>query len=366
MRTHEFVGNRRRGPVARLLAGVAAMALLAACADRPSPAAPEAGDPLIDRLVEMGAERGEIEDRGDHFVVEGDVRVNKADLRAAVPDAEPRAPGHPSYQRYNTTVAANRRTVRVNLTAVANESASWAAATRAAMANWTAVAGSNITFVETTPADITVSFTNTLGACDAALGAWPASGAPGTTVTINRAHIGFYTQAQQTWIMTHELGHNVGLTHTDGSFGTLIPGTPTSDLASVMNSGAVYPGCPPAAPAWSALSANDVTALNWLYPNPPLSVSISGKQYVARHESAPYTATPANGTAPYTYEWRTRQTGPSIWGSWSGWFSTGSSNVTYASINSCGLNTNYLEVRVTDAVGAQATGSYTIYITNPC
>jgi hypothetical protein len=87
---------------------------------------------------------------------------------------------------------------------------------------------------------------------------------------------------------------------------------------------------------------------------------------VALHESSLYTAGVAGGTGPFTYEWRSRQSGPSTSGTWSGWFSTGSTNSTYASINSCGLNTNYLEVRVTDATARQTTGSYTIFITNPC
>jgi hypothetical protein len=69
---------------------------------------------------------------------------------------------------------------------------------------------------------------------------------------------------------------------------------------------------------------------------------------------------------PYTYEWRSRQSGPSTSGTWSGWYGTGSSSVTYTSISSCGLNTNHLEARVTDAAGKQATGSYTVYLTNPC
>jgi hypothetical protein len=115
----------------------------------------------------------------------------------------------------------------------------------------------------------------------------------------------------------------------------------------------------------NGLAGTDVATVDWMYPR-PYNAFISGKQYVAKHESAPYTATVTGGTGPFTYEWRTRQSGPSTSGTWSGWFSTGSSNVTYASINSCGLNTNYLEVRVTDSTGRQTTGSYTMYITNPC
>ena len=97
----------------------------------------------------------------------------------------------------------------------------------------------------------------------------------------------------------------------------------------------------------------------------PLSVSISGKQTIAKHESAQYTATASGGTSPYTtYEWRQRDGWNGGFGAWSGWWNTGSSNYTYTSVNSCGINQKQLEVRVTDSAGAQASYIYLIYITN--
>lgn len=99
---------------------------------------------------------------------------------------------------------------------------------------------------------------------------------------------------------------------------------------------------------------------------PPVLVRISGSQYVSLHQSAQYTASASGGVPGYTYEWRTRQGNASYWGAWQNWFSTGLTNYTYASINSCGLDRNQIEVRVTDSTGAQATSSYTVYVTNPC
>ncbi|MET0395766.1 MAG: M12 family metallo-peptidase [Longimicrobiaceae bacterium] len=97
-----------------------------------------------------------------------------------------------------------------------------------------------------------------------------------------------------------------------------------------------------------------------------LAVVIGGKQNIARYESAQYTATPASGLGPYTYQWRARQGSPSFWGSWGSWFSTGSQNYTFASISSCGLDRIELQVQATDSRGKVGTSSYLIYLTNPC
>ncbi|HLM68195.1 MAG TPA: M57 family metalloprotease [Longimicrobium sp.] len=261
--------HRTRARAAVRAAALLLAGALAACSDTgaPTAAAPEQ-DPLVEALVAMGAKRETIVDGGDHFVVEGDIKVYKKDLRPVQPNDGKAHPGQPSYQRYNTVVAQNRRHITVDVSAIDAESASWGAATRAAMNNWSAVSNTYIRYVEGGPADVTVSWVNSLPNCGVARGSWPANGAPGTTVEINRTFSGSYVYGQQVWIMTHELGHNIGMAHTDQSFGTLVPGTPTSDGGSVMNSGNTYGGCPPAAPSWSGFSSNDQKAARYLYPLP--------------------------------------------------------------------------------------------------
>ncbi|HET7234400.1 MAG TPA: M57 family metalloprotease [Longimicrobium sp.] len=256
-----------------IVAPLLAATVLAGCSDGTGPAAARDGqDPLVEQLVEMGFRRDQIRDAGDHFVVEGDIRFDKKAL-AAAPSPMAR-PGGPRGQRVVSTFGGTRRTIRVNLAAVQAENASWATATRSALTNWSSINGVDITLVEGTPADITVSFANNADftwPCTVAQGSWPISGNPGTIVRINRLYAGSYAAAQQVWIMSHEFGHNLGLAHTNSSDGTHISGTPTSDAGSVMNSGGS--SCPPAAPNWSAFSAGDQAAVFALYPMPGPSVS---------------------------------------------------------------------------------------------
>lgn len=264
-----------------IVSALAGAALLGACSDGAGVAGPgERQDPLVEQLVEMGFRRDQIVDRGDHFVVEGDIRVEKRGLPAAPPADGKAHPAGPRYQRFSSTIAeAYRRNITVNLSGVAAANTSWANATRAAMTNWSSINGVNLVMVETTgAADIVVRIAtrnDNLGDCDAALGTLPASGAPGQEVLINPDFMSSYTSAKQVWIMTHELGHNIGFRHTDQSYGTLVFGTPGSDAGSVMNSGNFYGSdCPPSLPAWSSFSSHDQAAARTLYPLPAPSVSV--------------------------------------------------------------------------------------------
>jgi hypothetical protein len=82
------------------------------------------------------------------------------------------------------------------------------------------------------------------------------SGNAGFSMSINTAY-NYLSASQKIFAMVHELGHNIGFTHTDASFGTLVSGTPVSDAQSVMNS---------MVGNWFGFSANDQIATHTVYP----------------------------------------------------------------------------------------------------
>lgn len=134
----------------------------------------------------------------------------------------------------------------------------------------------------------------------------------------------------------------------------------------------------PVSPSWSAIITSGLnpqcnyrvtysaTTAN-LYHAPNFTASISGPSSIARYQSAQYTATALFGASPLSYQWRVRHSPDGFsWGAWSSWYSTGSQNYTYTSVNSCGIRRANLQVMVTDALSRTATADYYISVSNPC
>lgn len=265
----------KRARVIACSAGLAAA--LASCTDSVGPRTP---DPMVQRLIDMGFSPKEIVDRGSYFIVEGDILFWKENLREP-PPVEPNGPFDlPQFQwRTNNGVSGtNVQNIRVNITS--GLSAGWAAATRQAMLEWSAVSGTIIEFVETGPADLTVSSAN----IDpfVALSAFPANGKPGSTIQVD-PDFESYSPSEKLFIMAHEFGHTIGFRHSNWSVnlggncgpenanpnGAIIIGnTPDTDPNSVMNK------CT-AGVAWNGFSFWDIEAARVLYDEWPwLSVQM--------------------------------------------------------------------------------------------
>lgn len=122
---------------------------------------------------------------------------------------------------------------------------------------WKKKNGSTSTTTTSAPAyDILVT-TNYETSNTIAMAYYPNSyGDPGKSVTINTYHNGL-ADSYKLFAITHEFGHNIGFTHTDGTYGSLVPGTPTLDPNSVMNSVCL---------SWSSFTSYDVSAVRTVYP----------------------------------------------------------------------------------------------------
>ncbi|HEX6333475.1 MAG TPA: M57 family metalloprotease [Flavisolibacter sp.] len=190
-------------------------------------------------------------------------------------------------QRINYYTVSSAKQSNIRMYADASVPADWLAALDNAIANWnstnsniyitrvtsattttTTTTGGNgkgkknnggsTTTTTTTPSyDILVTTTYNNATSTIATAYYPDYyGNPGRSITIN-TYYNYLNASYKVFALTHEAGHNIGFSHTDQTYGTLVPGTPEVDPNSVMNS-FVLP--------WAGFTSYDVTAVNTVYP----------------------------------------------------------------------------------------------------
>ena len=254
----------------RLLLGVMGAALLAGCDAATEALGPEP-DPLVQMIIDMGFRSDMIVEYQDYFLVEGDIVLDKSELsrRLARVRTHPEYPEGPPvlFQWVTDNQVAALKVDELRVLIQGGVNAVWTNATRAALGHWTTISGSSIVMVEATPADIVVSTAEVPGN-PIAQASFPTSGGnPGGTITIDLSYAGWGNHSQRVYVMVHELGHTIGFRHTNWqgrenqypNGANLIPGTPETDAASVMN-GAT------GGTSWSGFSTDDRTAARTLYP----------------------------------------------------------------------------------------------------
>lgn len=106
------------------------------------------------------------------------------------------------------------------------------------LSNSTAI---RLTKVAAGTGNIKVYWTNqgTTGPC--ATGAYPSGGNPGSSIYINSVQTAFQAnRALWTPAIIHEIGHTLGLTHTNEIGWTQVPTTPSDERASIMRGGSCH------------------------------------------------------------------------------------------------------------------------------
>jgi hypothetical protein len=224
--------------------------------DAPAPnKADEQLESLIAYLEGQGFDREKIVQKGDLFIIDSDIVISKADLESRVADASKPETEH----RRGPYLVSNTYNSNIRVYIDPAVPAAWVTATTGALANWNNITSTRLGFTRVTSAsqaDIRVfmGFENASWIARAYL---PASnGRPGVSVEIN-SNYNSLPATQKLFAITHELGHNIGFYHTNQTTGTLIPGTPTTDANSVMNSFVLN---------WNGFTSADVNATRILYP----------------------------------------------------------------------------------------------------
>lgn len=298
-----------RGMNRRMTAGalLCAAFFLTACSDRSdAPTAPLAPSDPVAQLVAMSFSRHQVVDDGEYLVAEGDIRFRKADLATGPSATRLSLPGGPRGQYHATTLITQSvmaQGIQVDLSGISGN-AGWVSAARSAMNAWNGTNGSTIKFLEvTTGGQVSFQFVSSISGGAAADAGYPVNGYPGGLVRISQAVSP--TASQKISVMVHELGHIIGLRHTNWAAvgdsllptgAVWIPGTATgSESASVMTQGGLR--------NWAGFTTNDRSAANYMYPAPfpSLTGSYDGSGHPTFSWSAISNASQYRVTAQYLY-----------------------------------------------------------------
>ncbi|WP_299214484.1 M57 family metalloprotease [uncultured Aquimarina sp.] len=245
-------------------------------------------DSVFETLKAWGFSDHEIEDMGTYYLVDKDIVFYKNKKYHKPENSNTKQREHPNSVTINS--------IQVFINPGMNQA--WRNASVDAINRWNNASSGLLLNITTTTANahIEIMYDSqdpalTLAANVFGMGEFPATnGLPGTRIWINpdfNACSGAITQNMRISNVQHELGHNLGLTHTNQTFGSLIPGTPSTDAQSVMNGGQAC--------TINNFSTGDFSAVAFLFP--PLTPT--GSSLVCNTSTAVYTI--ENSNIPLTW-----------------------------------------------------------------
>ena len=221
-------------------------------------------------IKELGFDVSTLVDRGDYYLVEGDIGLIKKNLKQHLAefkgDSYESSKTKQGYFSGRLVSLDNAKSMSVRIDAsvpVSGTGSDWRSAVQTAINAWNNISGSCIYFYFTTSstADITVRREYSSGGEYARVSDFPLNQKPSKEIVVNSMHDNGYAYKANTLI--HEMGHTIGFLHTHYTpaqqGGVLVPNTPTIDDNSIMSYNrdrSLIPG----------FSSNDIAATKFLYP----------------------------------------------------------------------------------------------------
>jgi hypothetical protein len=209
-------------------------------------------------LTGKGIKAEDIVFKDGTFTVEKDILITAEEVKARMKNEATNGTPETEHRR-GTYLISSAYSSNVKLYIDPAVPAAWVTAVQGAVANWNAVNGTGIgmSIVSTQSASNTRIFMGFESSNWIARAYLPASnGRPGVSVEIN-SNYNSLPASQKLFAITHELGHTIGFYHTNQTTGIFIPGTPSVDANSVMNSFVLN---------WAGFTAGDILATQILYP----------------------------------------------------------------------------------------------------